>query len=546
MSGLTCARMFAAIALANFATFVVLNLIEAPTSATVPVYGVALAAGFALTQGIRWRRPRSVNPDRWSWLMAGAALVLLTVPRLPYFLEWLPGVTAAPGLDDYARVPEIATMVLSERYPLRHPGNPDLLFSFYYATLYPMAVLAQLAPALTIKDCIALGNLLYHALMLGSMVGLGTVLLRDASAVRTLMFLVCLFGGLDWLATPPWWRLAHAEWWQARWGGSQISSFYTGMVWAIHHFAAFHTVVLAYAVMVHARVTRARKAWIAIGLLGAAFYASPFSVMSVPLFALAHRRAVGRLIRTPAAAVVGGMMLLPLYLFLGKPSVIGFVPAGFHLPLTGRDAIDRVMSFPVFGAIIPLIEFGGIPFLLLASRSWLRPGERRHLAASLTFFLTTYVVAFVGANDYCMRGMLLPTFVLYALFARNASAIRERLARSKWGGWRIALATSIAVLGTIGTLKEAAYVTVSIARKSTLYWDLRRRADLPPTLVRLRALNARALARDRTVRIVPYAMVADLGLAMYGLEKLVDTKPLAEMERGELELARQPRQGWLH
>ncbi len=44
---------------------------------------------------------------------------------------------------------------------------------------------------------------------------------------------------------------------------------------------------------------------------------------------------------------------------------------------------------------------------------------------------------------------------------------------------------------------------------------------------------------------MPYAEVATLGYDMYSLEKLVDRKPLVQMERGEIELLRYPRHGFL-
>ena len=81
--------------------------------------------------------------------------------------------------------------------------------------------------------------------------------------------------------------------------------------------------------------------------------------------------------------------------------------------------------------------------------------------------------------------------------------------------------------------------------RSSLCWDLRHRTDLPHGLARLKQMNSRSIARDRGVTRLPYAEVADLGYDMYSFEKLIDRKPLAAMERGEIELLRYPRRGFL-
>lgn len=545
-SGLTFARLLAALAIADFLSLVFLNLLQCAVAWTPLVFVLSCAASYALVRRIRWRR-ETPTADPWPWVMAAIACVLLALPRVPYVLEWLPGNTVGSVMDDYARIPEVASMVLSPRYPLQHPANPEYLLSFYYTALYPMAALKLLLPWLTIKDSIFAGNLLIHALALGSMVGIAQLLVRDRGKVRLLVFLVALFGGLDWLMKTPWRWLGHSEWWQGRFlGNTQISSFYTSMLWAVHHASGFMALLLAWLVLFHARAgRRAFKSLIVLLLLAAAFYSSPFAVMSAPLFALAHLRVVWRrLVATPAFALVLALALVPLFLFLGKPSTIGFTVSGFRIPFTGSLWADKLLSLPVYLTLVPLVEFGGTPFLVLAWWRRLQRVERRYFLAAAGFFLLTYGVAFIGANDFCMRGMMLPTFVFFALFARHADPLLRPAPAGAMRALRTTLAT-IAVLGALGTAKEWATLTFAGLYRSTLFWDLRHRTDLPPGLARLRQLNARAIARDRRITRVPYAEVANLGYDMYSLEKLVDRKPLVQMERGEVELLRYPRRGFL-
>lgn len=539
--GMALARGLAILLIADFLTLVALNLLPLGVRATPLVFAIACVAGGLLLRLLRWRRRPPVR-DPWVWLCAGVALVLLAMPRVPYLLEWIPGNCVASNLDDYARIPELASMVLSPRYPLRHPANAGYLLSFYYAALYPMASLKLALPFLTIKDCIFLGNLLDHALMLGAFVGIAGQLVGGRGPVRILVFAVTLFGGLDWLMKRPWKWIGHAEWWQNQFhGNTQISSFYTAPLWAVHHMAGFAALLLAWLVFTRARLPhRAHKAWIVLLLLAAAFYCSPFSVMAAPLFAIPHARSiVRRLLLTPAAAAVLAMALVPLYLFLAKPAAIGFALSGFRVAFTGHFWADKLLSLPIYLTLVPIVELGGAPLVLLLVWRRLARLERAYFLAAAAFFLLTYVVAFIGANDLCMRGMLLPTFAFFALFARHAGDARIAAAP----GLRRTLLT-IALLGALGTVREWVTLTVAGLYRSTLSWTLRHRTDLPYGLARLKAMNSRAIARDPRIVSIPWTEVSDLGFDMYSFEKFVDGKPLERMERGELELLREPRRGF--
>jgi hypothetical protein len=530
----------AVLLIGDFLTLVVLNLLPLGVRVTPVVFAAACVAAGLLLRPLAWRRRPPVR-DRGVWLCAGAALVLLAMPRVPYVLEWLPGNCVASNLDDYARIPELASMVLSPRYPLRHPANAGYLLSFYYAALYPMASLKLALPFLTIKDCIFLGNLLYHALMLGALVGIAGQLGRGRAQIRVLVFAGTLFGGLDWLMKRPWKWIGHAEWWQNQFhGNTQISSFYTAPLWAVHHMAGFFALLLAWLVFTRARLSRTRKAWSVLLLLAAAFYCSPFSVMAAPLFAIPHARAIGRrLLATPAMAAVLAMALVPLYLFLAKPAAIGFALSGFRVAFTGHFWVDKLLSLPIYLTLVPVVELGGTPLVLLLVWRRLARLERAYFGAAAAFFLLTYVVAFIGANDLCMRGMLLPTFAFFALFARHADDARI-------AGVPVLRRTllTVALLGALGTVREWVTLTVAGLYRSTLSWTLRHRTDLPYGLARLKAMDSRAVARDPRIVAIPWTRVSDLGFDMYSFEKLVDGKPLDRMERGELELLREPRRGF--
>jgi len=557
-------RWLAALLVANFAALVVLNLFRLPTIQTVPVYGLSLVWAWVALRRVRWRRSAPM-PDKLPWLMAGAAMVLLTAPRIPYLLEWLPGVYVKPAFDDFARVAELVSMTLSPGYPLHHPENETLLFSFYYAPLYPMAALKLAVPVLTLKDTIVVVNALYHVLVLGSLVEVARLLLRDRRKVRVFLALALLFGGFDYLAhgrlLPP----GIPEWWQAGpifHGNTQISSFYIGLFCVIHHFVGFYAVVIAYVVFFYGRIEsnperlpsgrarrflRWRKPALVLLLLCSAFYSSVFAFMSVPLFALVHRRAIWRkLILSPVFPAVGCAACVPLFLYLGKFPGQTLVASTFRLRLTDSFLLDKALSLPVFVLLVPLVEFGGIPLLILLVYRRLSPIARRYFAAAAVFFLLTYFLAYSKNNNLSMRGMFLPTFTFFLLFARYHGEIGDWFHRHVPSGRR-AWQTAVALLffgGGFGALYGA--TAMGLWSAATCSLSYRGLGLAPPEWVGvLERVDSRRIARDRRVTRLPASLVpAEQRRVLFGAEALLVSVPPSEMVPWERELARQPRRGF--
>lgn len=332
-----------AVAITNFATLVITYLFRVPVAWTVPIYLFCAVGGWLLAKRVRWRG-LPIKIDRIAVGLAVITLILLTIPRLTYVSEWIPGNTVACIGDDYSRLFEVISMTQSDAYPLRHSCNSGYLLAYYYAGLYPFAFLKLLVPWMTLKDAFLLGYFFYHALILGSLVELTHLLMRNVASVRILMFLMTLFGGLDWMVAGS--LLTDCEWWQARLfhADTQITAFYGAQFCVIHHFLSFYSLLLAYAVFFYGRVAGGHrlKALLVLLLCVSAFYASPYPVLSAPFVAAIHYRVIWRrLVLSWAMPLVVAASLVPLPLFCGRLPDQGWGFCAFRLAVTGNYLVDK-------------------------------------------------------------------------------------------------------------------------------------------------------------------------------------------------------------
>jgi hypothetical protein len=500
-----------------------------------------LAAWWTLLGFSMKRRLSSMSLDPLSLLLAGITLIFLTLPRVVYFLEWLPGNSVLAGWDDFARLAELVSMTLSERYPLLHPCNQTFLLSFYYAGLYPMALVKFILPVLSLKDCIGIGNFLYHLLILLSVVEVAHLFFpRRPASIRWFVFLVALFGGLDWWMFPLS-SIDHFEWWQ--WGyhaNTQVSALHQGMFWVIHHFLAFYAVVLAYAFLFYSRSQpRWIKTPVLLLLMASAFYTSPFGIIALPLFLLPHGKVLwNKFIKSWWLLPVGLAMLVPLYIFFGKLPGTTFIASTFRLEWTHRFWLDKLLSAPVYFTLVPVIEYAGIPFFLLFALKKMTRTERLYFWMAVLFFALTYLVAFSGYNNFSMRGMFLPSFVFFFLFAKYVPAILDRV-----GFHRKMVYAGVVLLvggmGIVGTTKEF-LCKLQVAKQNSRIFYLWKHAPVPEKLRN----NYPALARDNSkVKLKTFPRPGS-HFDDYNAEKFLDSLDINQMEYWETEILRFPRKGF--
>lgn len=507
------ARLLASLLAANLTSLIVLNVLRLPVTALVPTQVLGWAGWWwflakAQVRSAPFRAPRAAVA------CAVATLILLTAPRLLYLAEWFPGAAVLAQADDYGRLAELVSMTLGEYYPLPHPSNQDYLLSHYYAALYPMAWFKLAIPALTLKDSIFLGNLLYHILFLGSLLEVAPRLTRQPRAAVAFVFLMTLFGGFDILAghmIP----FEHTEHWPRRWMGRirEFSSFYTANYWTVHHMAGLWCILLGAVYWREARFPSAwRKPLLSGWLLVSAGACSAFVVLSLPLVAWRELWAVMKsLLRTYMLIPASAAALVPLWIYSNRleSGAFQWTPVSLALPL---------YLLAVF-----VIDFAGLPLLTAFHWRSLNPAERRWFAGSLLFFASTWGLESIGYNNYAMRAGLLPAFVVMLLAARHIA----------FG--RVALAA--AVLATLTTVREAATMTYSSLEYSSWYWQARGKQVPSHVAPKLNESYPR-LARDPAVRYYEPGPLDRFGLEKFNAEKLIRGLPRDEMHAAERELLR--------
>jgi hypothetical protein len=544
LADLRFSRALVAVLLANLAALVILNALELKPFHLLFVYPGPLCLFWWFLHRARVRRAQAEIPG-WAVAWALALFVFLTVPRLAYLLEWVPGGVVLAQFDDWGRLGELASMTLSDRYPLVHSANENYLYSHYYTPLYPMALVKMLVPALTLKDSIVIASTFYNFLLAMSLLEISSRLFSSRRSFVVFLFLCTLFGGFDWVFYANQ-LFAHAEHWTREVfspGVRQISSFFTALFWVVHHTTALYSVVLA---LLFARIlsyrARAAKPLLLGLLLINAFYSSIFTTWLVIL--LGFPELLWLFKRTWKTRVLPLLILVfcgPFFLYTNRVADRPLSFAPLHIHLLGQPVLDGLITCPAYLTLTSLIDLVGIPFLLLAFWRRFTRKERRYYAGSMLFFLSTYFFDSIGVNNYCMRGMFLPTFVFYYLFAKYSVVVAgqwvERLPR-----WRPALAV-LAVVLSIGTIKEWCWMTYQPLLYSNVYW--RFRGKEPPPYVTPYLLPAyRELARDRTIRFYQPAAIDRHSNYKYNAGKLIRDLQPDEMNPSERELLRYPRKSW--
>jgi hypothetical protein len=447
--GLTATRILALTCLANTLTFALCNALKLPVALTPYLTIASLGLAWYLLHGLSVRRC-SNPPGPAGWLIGAGFALALILPRLVYPLEWLPDHTVDAVFDDYARLAELTAMTLGDNYPLRHPANQSFTLSFYYAAFLPMAALKLLLPVLTLKDCIFVVSSFYFLLLGASLVEVSYRLTRDRASALLLLFLTTWFAGFDWL-WGQWLSFAdHNEWWaqQVFERPSQWSSLFTAGQWTVHHFLGFYLPVISWVLLRYTRFpARWGKPLCVPMLLVAALFHSPFGFLPVVLFGLAWLPLFWRRFGLHWAAAINLLLLLaPLSIFTQRLANDTLVFQMALLPNTDIASTAIGTSLLAYLLLLPLVDMAGIPLLLVFLMRHFSRLEKFLLGAALVYFASTFFIHAPLFNNYSMRGLLLPAFVMFTLFARHWRALPAPLITP--------LLLALVVGGGIGTAKE--------------------------------------------------------------------------------------------
>jgi hypothetical protein len=546
-TSLLFSRLLASVLGANYLSFVVLNATNANVYLTPILYLIFFAGLFYLSKKIKPRK-FSAPIDLISLAMMGCLFLLLILSRLPYIFDWLPNMLCLLPHDDYARLPEVLAMTANEKYPLMSPSNAMYPFSFYYTSLYPFAVFKLLIPFLTIKEGLAIVHALYYGLIIFSLYEVACITLRDQSKIRTLIFLCTLFGGFDWLmksrfASPTLFELSgHAERWQESFGvNASIQSIFNNLMWAIHHFIGAYSAILAYVFLFKVRITSKYplKILLVSILLLSSFYSSPFAFLSVSLFILLHYRLIWRRFINPYTIVLAASALIPLSIFMNKFPGPSFAPGGFTMrfPIADEFRLTPFISLFAFFFLVSIIDFAGIPFLLMSAWRKLCRMDKRYFITACLFIISTYFVVYSGDKNYSMRGAIIPSFVFFWLFAKHSTSclvcfnfIPKTI---RW-----VLFSLIIIAASYGTLKEASGRIKEV--NSYCGYRLQLEKDWKPN-------NLYLISTTSSIKTLTFAEamknVNDQRLQVYMSEKFISDLPLEQMTRQESELIRKPFDG---
>ena len=467
-------RLLGAVLVANILTMAFCNLTRIRTHSILFVYPVFLAVALLFIFQVSLKKvPFNITSGMILWVMF--FICMLASIRIYYIVEWLCGnIVKAMVCDDYQRLCGLISMTLSEQFPLKHFANQDYLFSYYYAAMIPLMFAKFVFPLITLKSIIFLGNLSYYFLILFSLLEIANLFLRNKFSIWILVFLCTMFGGLDWIVDIIFGKnslVAHHEWWSMNFfkGNAQVSSYFTGLLWtSLSHFTAFIACILSFVFLKYFRFRSKTLKSLFVGLLLiSATYSSVFVVIPAVLFCVIEFNLLRtRFFQTKIILPLAVVFFLPLFVLNNiELSNLHFTLATFRLPFSGNMLLDKILSFPIWIVLVPLAEFCLIPYFILFMLKKLALKERLYFYAAVIFFISTYLIT-DSQHNYCMRGMFLPTFVFFILFAKY-TPLSENIKKLKVGFLGVSAIFLITLFFSIGTLYELKYLAFTQLRNST-------------------------------------------------------------------------------
>jgi hypothetical protein len=421
-------RLTLAIFGADFLTMLAMNCLRLRPSATPWIFFPATALFFTLSRSCCSveLQPR-LSPAYVRRLICAAIAFggLCAAVRWAYVAEpFRHQISAAVG-DDLWHIQELNSLVNSPRYPAGSSFVPANYLSFYYASWMPAVALYFALPFhfFTLSTALFAVNALYDLLLPLTLLGIALPLAKSRRQMNWAIYLVALWSGVQSLYSVQ--QPFHDDSWPLRdlFGlNLQFSNFATLMIWVIHHLCSAVALLLADSIWRGGREFR-RVAFCSV-LLAFSVNSSAFVVLGAAPLLLFLLIRESRREMWPAVACLGlaGALAAPLlWIYLRKPEGIGFqMPLHhghwMHLPnWLALPAIDWRHGFAsglALFLILLIVQFFFVPWFIARGWGVLTRSDRALSAISVAYLLSTYCVGFTGANNYCMRGAIVPTIVL--------------------------------------------------------------------------------------------------------------------------------------
>lgn len=448
-------RFTLAIFCADFLTMLAMNCLGLKPAAT-PWLFFPLLAMFLLTARELFAGEQSLVPAgqlRQLILIAVAFGGVCAAMRWAYLIEPVRHQVATAVGDDLWHIQEINSLVNSLAYPARSSFTPANYLSFYYAPWEPAVAIYFALPSrmVTLSTVLFAVNAIYDLLLPLTLLGIAIPMARTRTQISWAVYLVGLWSGVQSL-----YSIRHPfrdDSWPLRdlFGlNLQFSNLATLMIWVIHHLCAAVALLLAFALW--RSVTGPRRVLLCAVLVAFSIYSSAFVCLGALPFLLLV--AFGELRKRAAPVVLclglAGLLVAPmLWMFLRKPDGISF-----QMPLRHSQwmQLQQWLVLPAmswhytywFGFVLFVgllaAQFFFVPWLFAARWRAMSRNEQVLASISVAYLVSTFFVGFTGANNYCMRGSIVPVFVLSwiasAHLPRPNTAVGILLVAGSMGTWQ--------------------------------------------------------------------------------------------------------------
>src|SRR5581483_11026273 len=390
--------MFGAVCGANILTMSAMNFFEVPTR-FISVFYLAFLVLTTLLM-LRCKLDYPLLSQREHLLCTTFALAFF-LPRIPYLFESVIGYSLLPVGDDWFHIPDLASVIHTERFRPRSTYDSSQYLAYYYAAWIPGAAIYYTGLISTVKQALALTKLLYSFFIVYFPVYSSKVLFPEQKYRTAFLFLCFLYGGFDFF----YWASSldfvprHSEWWAEDFGFEvQFSNFFTLSLWTPQHFLAGLSILFGLYVI---SVSESALAQALSGLFFlSGLFSSPFTTLGTIPLVIWYLVRFGKMRALTLSAVVFTAISMPLWWILLGNDHVGLI---FFGALASNWIEHKPTAFAVFVLVI-LLELG--PLITAAAYTAKQNGWLRWpFVVSSSYILSTFFIFY--HSNYSMRGSII-------------------------------------------------------------------------------------------------------------------------------------------
>ncbi|MFH0703183.1 MAG: hypothetical protein V2B14_06580 [bacterium] len=418
--------------ISNILSMVLMNVFVVKTDFLVCVYMLSIAISTFLTNKINIKNLKNstIVFSKKEKIFISVFFILLflayIMPRLVYVLEPKLGYIADALGDDIGHIPELNSLINSERYPPVSSFFHEKYLSYYYAPWMFMAFIYYILPFsfVTAKMAYFIGYSVYILLILYLAFYFCLYLSKNKKQFYILIYLTILYSGIDSILiflTP----FRHNEWWMRDFFGLnfQISSFSTCILWSAHALIAAFSLIIPYFLYINFlklnnfNFKNRIIVYIVISLLLVnALYSNTFVVLGalpfIIYFIFKNLKNYRDFIWIFAASLIfsSGMF----WIFLGRE--IGEMVYLYNIKNFGFNnyQINFTLSLLLFACLV-FLEL--VIYFWVLAKEFKKIKENKNdfilVLLSIGFIFFAFLVGYKHtSNNLALRGLIIPLFVL--------------------------------------------------------------------------------------------------------------------------------------